>query len=719
MKIRITLVIFIAGVVSIIAQTLIIREGLTLFAGNELVSGLLLSIWFIATGLGSFIFSKVTFSDDPNKNYSILILVLSVLFLFAFIFVRSATRIFSIPLGEAIGLGRLLVLSLVGIGPVCLFFGGLFPAASKAITPQKVYFLEAAGSFVGGLVMSFLLIQIIPASGIALIAFSLLLFCGFLLCSPKLAVFSIVPLLIFLKINDVEFSLRKVQTSGQELIGVRESRYGIISVTRTGSQTNFYVNGVYDFSYPDLYNSEEAVHYAMLFHPLPQKVLLIGGGIGNCVAEILKHPDVRELTYLELDPVLFALGERFIRKKTEEIKSVSVVFGDARYYIKGTSKIYDVVIINLPDPVNGQINRFYTREFFNEAKRILEPGGVLSVRISSPPDIISPLHAQLLKTVYNTLSQSFEDITVLPCAKATFLAVSRRTERGENPVQGHEDLVSLLIQRLKQRKLSLMYVNEYFINYNLTRERLDYLMNSIQKAKAGINTDLKPACYYYSIVLWARLTSDVFRGLLVRFAGLNRLFFILPLMLVFLFFRHRSIVYLSVFSIGASAISIEVILIILFQAFHGYLYGWIGAIIASFMLGLASGSYFCASRRAFFADVTRMLSMVELLVAFYIGIMVLVSISNLPANNLVIPILLFFAGFLAGYHFPLAIKVMGAEKSGVLYGIDLFGASLGAIMTSVVLIPIFGVVFTLVLYLLLNLVLGFGLLTVKGRTVIQ
>jgi len=249
--------------------------------------------------------------------------------------------------------------------------------------------------------------------------------------------------------------MRRVQMPGQNLLAVKESKYGMIAVTRTENQLNFYTNGVFDFTYPDLYTNEEAVHYSLLLHPAPQKVLLVGGGIGNCIKQIFKHPDVREVTYLELDPLFFKMGEEYIRERLTSVPGLKVIFGDARFFIKNTTDRYDVIIINLPDPINAQLNRFYTKEFFFEIRRILEPDGILSIKITAPPDIVSPLFGQLLNTIHRTLGCSYRYKVCLPAARMTFIASNH------HPIDT-DGLARLLNQRIQERHLDLKYVNEYF-----------------------------------------------------------------------------------------------------------------------------------------------------------------------------------------------------------------------------------------------------------------
>jgi spermidine synthase len=700
----IKIAVFISGFAAVIAQTLIIREGLSLFGGNELVSGLLLCFWLAWVGIGSIVFTRLQLRIRPVLWYSLLLFLLSVFGVFSITIIRLAPYIFSLPFGEIISLDKIIFIALISLAPTCIIFGMLFPAASKLLKPEKVYLLEGIGSFFGGIIISFVLIQFLSSYGILLIMLCTLIACAFSLINRKLIFVSLCMLPLFFKIGDIELILRKIQMGGQVLIGLRESRYGVIAVTQSGTQVNFYTNGVYDFSYPDLYSSEEAVHYPLLVHGSPRSVLLVGGGMGNCITQIFKHPDITEVTYCELDPLLFAVGEKYIGERVHEYKNLTIIFGDARFFIKHTRKKYDVIIINLPDPVNAQLNRFYTVEFFAETKKTLNPDGMLSVRITSPPDIISPNFGQLLNSIYKSLHASFKNILILPAAKTTYIATEQEIHL--------EDIVDILKMHMRERKLDLVYVNDYFFDYNFTWEKLDYVSWRVKESKGILNTDVKPVCYYFTNTLWGGMPDSLKKGFMTLFS-LHPVWFLLPLIFILLFFRRRSMVYVSVLAIGASEISTEVILIILFQIVYGYLYGWIGAIIACYMLGLAAGTLFYLKSSLMRGNSMLKLSYLEIVMGIYCGVIILLAVAQLPGTNFIIPVLIFTGGFLGGLHFPMSVAILKREKAGIVYGVDLFGSSVGALITTVIFIPILGIVFTLVIFILLNLLVGIGLRTVS------
>jgi len=705
--------VFISGIAVVMSQTLLIREGLAFFSGNELVSGFVLCLWLLWTGLGSHIYSKIKLKIEPKRIYAILIFLLCLALIFSLIFFRIAPKIFILPFGEVISIDKIILISLIALAPTCLITGALFPSASAIITAQKVYLIEGLGAFAGGIIFSFILIYLLPPFGVLLVVFTLLLFAGFLCLNKRiLSILCFVPLIALFRINNVEFFFRKIQMQGQNLIGLYESKYGTVALTKSESQTNFYTSGFFDFAYPDLYSAEEAVHYPLLLHKQPEDVLLVGGGMGGSIEQILKYTTIKKLIYLELNPKLIEVSTKYLNTSITD-KRLNIIVSDGRFYIKNTKERFDCIIVNLPDPINVQLNRYYTKEFFQEVKKILKPYGLFSIRATSPPDILSPLYSQFLGAINKTLKQVFKNVYILPVAKATYIAMDWTIQ---------EKIRNILEQRIIQRGLNLLYVNSYFFDYNLSDEKIEYLNRKIEKANSYINTDLKPICYYFNSVLWGSITSINLKNLFIKLFNLNPIIFFLPLALAFLFWRRRTIIQLSVFSIGATEISAEIILLILFQVLYGYIYAWLGIIIGLFMLGLACGTFIYIRfkkkpsenypsplKGEGMGDGVRTLSLIQLSIALYFLIILFMSIAKIPGVNYIIGVLIFVGGFFGGLHFPLSVEILGSKKAGVLYGIDLLGSSFGAIITTIIFIPILGIIYTLLIFVLLNIIVGAGL----------
>ncbi|GAI11733.1 unnamed protein product, partial [marine sediment metagenome] len=200
------------------------------------------------------------------------------------------------------------------------------------------------------------------------------------------------------------------------LLTSQNSIYGNLVVTEKDNTYSFFNNGLYNFTVPDKLTSERIAHFALLEHPEPRKVLLIGGGVSGVLKEILKHP-VEKVDYLELDPLMITLAKEYLYSTEEyalDDRRVEVKNIDGRLFVKQTSDKYDIVIVNLPQPFTAQINRFYTVEFFKDARKILKEKGILFFGITSSPNYISEEQRNLLVSLNESLKKVFAEVRVIP-----------------------------------------------------------------------------------------------------------------------------------------------------------------------------------------------------------------------------------------------------------------------------------------------------------------
>ncbi|RSN73808.1 fused MFS/spermidine synthase [Candidatus Methanodesulfokora washburnensis] len=124
---------------------------------------------------------------------------------------------------------------------------------------------------------------------------------------------------------------------------------------------------------------ETLVHPVMLTHPSPKDVLIIGGGDGGALREVLKHPSVERVDLVELDPDvvdLFRYRIKDVSQGSFESDKLRIIFMDGRKYVQETKEKYDIVIVDVNDP-RGQAKRLYTKEFYAEVSRILRDDGIM------------------------------------------------------------------------------------------------------------------------------------------------------------------------------------------------------------------------------------------------------------------------------------------------------------------------------------------------------
>jgi spermidine synthase len=419
----------------------------------------------------------------------------------------------------------------------------------------------------------------------------------------------------------------------------------------------------------------------------PKKILLISGGVSGTISEIQKY-SVENIDYLELDPKIIELG----RKYTNNIGTdVNIINKDARLFIKQTDEKYDVIIIDLPSPSTVQFNRFYTSEFFNEAKRTLNKDGILSLSLVSSENYLNTETRKLNSALYNTLKPYFKNILIIPGDKNYFIASDKELTY---------DIVSLI----KNKEIDTKYVNEYYLKGKLTPDRIDYIQNSLIKDTKP-NEDFKPITYYYHLLYWLRnFRLDI--GLLV-----------IIVIFMFLYLLRIKPIPFALFTTGFSAAALEVVVLIGFQILYGYVYSKLSIIITAFMIGLVLGSYYMNKKienmgKKEFVRIEYSLFFCSLLVPIILFLLSRIKNSFLVtiSSHTILPLFTIIIAILVGMEFPLASKLFFKDKvretAALLYNADLIGACLGALLTSALLIPLIGIFKVCLLVGILNLVSG-------------
>lgn len=153
---------------------------------------------------------------------------------------------------------------------------------------------------------------------------------------------------------------------------------------------------------------ETLVHPAMLCHPEPKQIFIGGGGEGGTLREVLAHRSVERATMIDLDPEVVELCRKYLPNHHQggfDDPRTNLLHEDARGYLEKTSDFYDVIILDLVDPLEGGTAALlYTQEFYSTAKSRLNPGGVL-VTQSGPAGLLS--YTECFTTIFNTLGTLF------------------------------------------------------------------------------------------------------------------------------------------------------------------------------------------------------------------------------------------------------------------------------------------------------------------------
>jgi spermidine synthase len=175
-----------------------------------------------------------------------------------------------------------------------------------------------------------------------------------------------------------------------EIVFARSSAYQRILVTQSRAGFQLFLNGNLQFAGADEYRYHEAlVHPALLVAGVaPRRVLVLGGGDGLALREVLAHP-VQAVTLVDLDPAMTDLGRDFeplaeLNRRALSDPRVQVINEDAMIWLETAPSGFDAAIVDFPDPNTFALGKLYTRRFFQLLARRLSPDAAVAVQATSP-----------------------------------------------------------------------------------------------------------------------------------------------------------------------------------------------------------------------------------------------------------------------------------------------------------------------------------------------
>jgi len=727
---------FILGFTSLISQVILLRELMVSFYGNEFFLGLVLAIWLFWTALGSFWLIKLFKKTSLELKTLLSCHILAAILLPLLISLIRLAKTWTLVVGQIPDLLPSLILAIFIPAPLCLILGLQFTAITKYLSRtnparlvNKAYFIEAIGFVLAGLFFSYWLVLFNAWLSISLLAclnFLAVLLILFNFSQRKylfLRITSLFLLFIFAILAFPQFnqSLEEKTQSWrfpqQKLIKINNSPYGQLAISQTDQLYNFYQSGLWlAASQEDPFN-ESLAHFSLLAHEEPKNILLIGHGFQGLIKEILKHQP-SQIDYLEIDPYLVktfwpALPDSF--RKSLKNQTVKIIYQDGRGFLKKSApEKYDIVIINLPDPSTALLNRFYTQECFGEIENQLEETGILATYLSFSPNYQNDDLIKLEASIYQTLKKVFSEIIILPEeGTVTFLAA---TQKDTLTIQSGP-----FLERWSQRNLQTKFINQQYLDYVLTDQRAKVLNKVLSEEKVKINQDIWPISYAYNFLFWTtyfhpQLADFLRLSLKVNFYWLIIFFLILVVLTGWLSKRTqpKKILWSVMAVAGFSLMTMEIILIFAYQSFFGYLYFRLALLIAFFMLGLAGGTWLAnrQTKPINFSSITR----IHLAIIIYAGLIYFFFWSAIPSRlnlflsrDILFPLLAIIIGWLVGLAFAKINHLYNQSKqkkpfhSGFIYSADLFGSCLGALLAALLLIPLFGVLQTLLTLIGINL----------------
>lgn len=175
-----------------------------------------------------------------------------------------------------------------------------------------------------------------------------------------------------------------------DIILSEQTPYQKIIMTKHKDDVRLFLDGNLQFSSTDEYRYHEAlVHVPMMYAKSHHNVLVLGGGDGLAAREILKYDDVQKIVLVDIDKDMTDLcrNNKEITKLNNgslDNEKLTIINEDAYIFVQQNTELFDVIIIDFPDPNNTTLNKLYTNVFYNYVKNILTPEGVMVCQSTSP-----------------------------------------------------------------------------------------------------------------------------------------------------------------------------------------------------------------------------------------------------------------------------------------------------------------------------------------------
>ncbi|NPV14952.1 hypothetical protein HPY86_08510 [candidate division WOR-3 bacterium] len=721
------LIMMAVGGLGLAAQVVILRELLAAFAGNEVSSGVFLSVWLLSEGFGAWLFSRVAVRlVSPKHSLTVVGLVSALSSVGASVLVVYSRRLLGLLPGENLSLQALFLITLFAVFLPAATHGALFVLGTALSKERgvvtKVYFFEGLGTVLTAVILYFgLLAQVPNLAIVALMGAVLMLMLGIVILIERRSFlegvwalgWGVVLLGLVITGTRGERWLWEQTWQGQRVLGVRDSPYAkLVTVEREGQRQVLYDgSSVLVMPNPDVTGIEEMAHIPLLLHPAPQRVLILGLGLGGLVSEILKWP-VADVQMVVLDWWLVDEAQRSGGAVVaEEIADprFKVVICDPRQFLTTKADSFDCIIIIGTAPENLGANRLFTKEFFKLCQSRLRAQGILATRVPGTVEGMTDEARAVVETRYTTLRQVFQKTELIALDFPLLVAGDRITLCVDSVVMRWQRLgiatrvltpfyLSSLLDQFRQTRVTLPFVPS-------CQRKDDRSEDSMVQTKLGSvvpNTDLVPRELFLNMVLEHRRSSPRFSRI---YSAVGRTLgrFVLPLVGFLLVVAVGGVVLwerktkqvapargLGIFTSGFAGAGISLLTIFVYSSRFGSIYTGSALLFASFMFGSVLGAglvnWWGPKRPSVF------FVLFDLMILGSGGV---VWFLVLGGGKALFYLLLLVAGAGLGAQFALASQELtmldAPRRAGYLSVLDWTGGALGGVVMALVILPILGV----------------------------
>ncbi len=649
------------GFFSLLSQIVLLRELVTWLGGDELFYVLGLGWWLLLAGLGSLLLRHLQGLLKEFRGWYLFIFypILSPIILVIFRYLLSRV----LPVGQIPGLGQSVLLILLAIFLPAFFSGVLFcQGVNKWSDSTKGYLWETIGFFISGLIFTFLLSRT---------SFPL----------PK-------------SLNRITMDWR--YPSLEEVIYSKGSQ--LIVAEQNNQKTIFSAGQPVFNSQPSDFDQRVSQLLANIVHD-PLRLSPRSGGAGSEASRELYSPGLvsgnihlanflNEKNSYQVSS-LFSNEDLFDLQKDYLNKGVEAEVSDSRQYLTKRGNKFELIVFDSGSPTSLFINRYYTKEFFDLVEANLSQSGLFCLVFDLPSEYLSQEAEDYGQVVFNTFDKVFPKVEL-------FL------------VEGRVVLVGSKVE-IKKPVESTEYVDYLWED----KERLG-LKNQLSGGDE-INTDFRPLAYFKHHLFWQTIFSFQLPKLIRHLVWLIPISLFLILIDLVKSLDKKKLGVLMAVS-GFILMSLETMLLFTFQTQFGYLYTYLGLIMGTVLLGMALGVKIIKMKKLpglvtaelwagqFKPEPGRLL-----LIYLLLGGLLLIDFwQEIIFIWLVLGL---FIGLVGGMIFSLTNQrwLEESENQVFIYASDLFGSFLGAVLTSMIFLPKFGLPIFLLILALFVVVMQFDL----------
>ncbi len=394
-------IIVIAGLCSLMYELLISTTSSYLLGDSVKQFSLIIGVYMAAMGIGSY-FSKFLKKDLLTTFVYCEILLgilggLSVPFLY---FIFNYTNFLEFQ--ALILMITFLIGMLTGLEVPLLirFLKAYFPLKSNV---AYVLGLDYIGALVATLIFPFLMLPLLGTFktsiifGLVNIIMGLIVYLFFtnkvtLSRNKKVEIFigmSILGMVMSLIFSKHLLSQWEDKIFTHKVIYSKQTPYQNIVLTKNREELRLYINNIIQFSSLDEYRYHEALaHVPLCLAPYKANVLILGGGEALLAREVVKHQAVEKVTIVDLDKEMFKIAKEnyalaSLNEQVLQHKKVNAIVDDAMMFLQTSTEIFDIIIVDLPDPSNESLSRLYSNSFYYLLKNKLSKYGVFVTQASS------------------------------------------------------------------------------------------------------------------------------------------------------------------------------------------------------------------------------------------------------------------------------------------------------------------------------------------------